>query len=34
MIDWNPLTKKLQYVLAFKPTPMMRIYENVCFYFI
>jgi hypothetical protein len=29
MIDWNPLTKKLQYVLSLKPTPMIRIYENV-----
>jgi len=31
MIDWNPLTKQLQYVLSLKPTPMTRLYENVCF---
>ena len=34
MIDWNPLTKQLQYVLSLKPTAMMRLYENVCFYYI
>ena len=33
MIDWNPLTKRLQYVLSLKPTPMNRLYENVCFIF-
>jgi hypothetical protein len=33
MIDWNPLTKRLQYVLSLKPTPMIRLYENVYFIF-
>lgn len=33
MIDWNPLTKRLQYVLSLKPTPMNRLYENVGFIF-
>ncbi|CAF3655765.1 unnamed protein product [Rotaria sordida] len=28
MIDWNPITKQLQYVLSLKPTPMIRLYEN------
>lgn len=29
MIDWNPLTKRLQYVLSLKATPMNRLYQNV-----
>ena len=39
MVDWNPLTKRLQYVLALKPTPMARLYDQVnhqrqrCFFF-
>ncbi|CAF0890222.1 unnamed protein product [Rotaria sp. Silwood1] len=28
MIDWNPITKQLQYVLSLKPTSMIRLYEN------
>ncbi len=30
MIDWNPISKRLQYVLSLKPTPMGRLYESVC----
>ena len=29
MIDWNPQTKQLQYVLSPKRTAMIRLYENV-----
>jgi hypothetical protein len=29
MIDWNPISKRLQYVLALKPTMMARLYTNV-----
>ena len=28
MIDWNPISKRLQYVLALKPTTMARLYAN------
>ncbi|CAF3696380.1 unnamed protein product [Adineta steineri] len=28
MVDWNPLTKQLHYVLSLKATTMSRLYEN------
>ncbi|CAF1088245.1 unnamed protein product [Adineta ricciae] len=28
LIDWNPISKRLQYVLSVQPTPMMRLYQN------
>lgn len=31
LIDWNPSTKQLQYVLSPRRTLMTRLYENVCF---
>jgi SAM-dependent MidA family methyltransferase len=31
LIDWNPKTKQLQYILSPRQTIMSRLYENVCF---